>query len=99
MTQNIPGTKRLNTGRLTVSLAESICFRAVIKPVSILHRESKAQQAAIFTQQTSQFLETVTGNAARTYLALRLKKEGLQLNDLGCASIARDENINEAHII
>lgn len=33
MSQHIPGTQKLNTGRLTVSLAESICFRAAIKPV------------------------------------------------------------------
>ena len=34
ITRRIPGSSKLNTGRLTVSLAESICFRAAIKPVN-----------------------------------------------------------------
>ena len=34
ITRRFPGSSKLNTGRLTVSLAESICFRAAIKPVN-----------------------------------------------------------------
>ena len=39
ITHRLPGAARLNTGRLTLSLAESICFRAAIKPASPLEAQ------------------------------------------------------------
>jgi len=58
MSKRLPGGSRLNTGRLTASLAESICVRAAIKPATFPFKLWASYKMVVATKPREQRRKT-----------------------------------------